>query len=271
MNKTEKISKIILGEPIQRINDGKLSFLHATVSVQESAGIGLQAKIQGFLKKYGKFYYTLIDIFSPVLLLPKAKKRIKEIISTHAKEKIVVEIGSGPRYFLQNRDIINVDIFPFSEVDILADATSLPFQSNSIDTIINIALLEHVNNTAACMKEMYRVLKPEGTAVCFVPFIQPYHAAPHDYFRWTHSGVQKLFSDFRKIDIITSQGPTSGMLWVFQEWIAILLSFGNKSIHDIVFLTIMVISFPLKFIDLLISEFPHSEKIASGFHIIAEK
>ena len=99
----------------------------------------------------------------------------------------------------------------------------------------------------------------------------PFHAAPHDYQRRTLPGVKRLFRQFSKIEAGIGAGPTSGMLWVLQEWVSILLSFGSRRLHDIVFMLLMLITFPLKYIDVLITKFPDSEKIASGFYVMARK
>lgn len=99
----------------------------------------------------------------------------------------------------------------------------------------------------------------------------PFHAAPHDYRRWTLAGVKRLFYEFSHVEAGIAAGPTSGMLWVLQEWIAIFLSFGSRRLHDVVFMILMLITFPLKYIDILITKFPDSEKIASGFYVTARK
>lgn len=101
--------------------------------------------------------------------------------------------------------------------------------------------------------------------------MQPFHAAPHDHQLWTLPGVKRLFRELTHIETGIAAGPTSGMLWVLQEWIAILLSFGSRRLHDIVFMILKLITFPLKYIDTLITKFPDSEKIASGFYVMAPK
>ncbi|MFA4826910.1 MAG: methyltransferase domain-containing protein [Candidatus Shapirobacteria bacterium] len=50
-----------------------------------------------------------------------------------------------------------------------ADATKLPFENNFFDRIIASEILEHIPNDQKALEEMYRVLKPGGTAVITVP------------------------------------------------------------------------------------------------------
>ncbi|MEK7533738.1 MAG: class I SAM-dependent methyltransferase [Patescibacteria group bacterium] len=44
----------------------------------------------------------------------------------------------------------------------LADARDLPFAENSYSSIISISTFEHISNAEKLLKEMYRVLKPNG-------------------------------------------------------------------------------------------------------------
>jgi len=45
---------------------------------------------------------------------------------------------------------------------VLADARDLPFADNTYSSIISISTFEHIAGTAKLLKEMYRVLKPNG-------------------------------------------------------------------------------------------------------------
>ena len=147
----------------------------------------------------------------------------------------------------------------------------LPIANYNIDIIISLAVLEHVPDPKAIADEIYRVLKPGGKIFIYIPFIQGYHASPYDYQRYTISGIKHLFKNFNIIETKCGSGPTSGFLWIFQEWLAILLSFGIKPLYRFLHLVIMGITFPLKFIDVLLIHHPYSKNIASGFTIIAER
>ena len=50
-----------------------------------------------------------------------------------------------------------------------ADILDLPFQDSTFDMVICNHVLEHVKDDARAMSELYRVLKPGGTAVLMVP------------------------------------------------------------------------------------------------------
>jgi len=53
--------------------------------------------------------------------------------------------------------------------DVKADICALPFANDSYDFILCNHVLEHIPNDATAMKELYRVLKPGGTAILQIP------------------------------------------------------------------------------------------------------
>ena len=114
------------------------------------------------------------------------------------------------------------------------------------------------------------ILKPGGKLYCFIPFMQPFHASPYDFQRFTYEGMKQQFKDF-KIISLKSVGPTSGMLWVLQEWFALVFSFGIKPLHTLLYLFFMVVTFPIKFLDVILQFHPMSKNMASGFSILVEK
>lgn len=57
---------------------------------------------------------------------------------------------------------------------LLAAGERLPLQDNSVDIICCYDVLEHVENVASCLRECYRVLRPNGTLFAvFPPFHHP--------------------------------------------------------------------------------------------------
>jgi len=149
--------------------------------------------------------------------------------------------------------------------------STLPFEADTVDLLVSIAVLEHMHNASIAVSEMFRCLKPGGELVVYVPFIQPIHAAPNDYYRWTANGLRELFKGFSVVEVGVGAGPMSGFLWIAQEWIAIVTSFGNTVLKDAMLMLIMLITFPLKYLDLVLERASTSAKIASGFYIYARK
>lgn len=83
-----------------------------------------------------------------------------------APESIIKEIlkDSGAEYF-------DCDIVP-GRATYQTDITDIKIWSNFIDYIICIHVLEHIVEDVKAMSELYRVLKPGGTAFLAVPYTQ---------------------------------------------------------------------------------------------------
>jgi SAM-dependent methyltransferase len=271
MTKSEKISKIIKREKPYTVQNRALCFLPGDRIPAKSAGEGLLGKFQGWLKQWGRIYYALLYVFAPVLPSVAQIKAMRQCLAANGTDQVILNLGSGPNRVSSREDIINVDIFAFDQVDVVADATDLHFENDVADLILNTAMLEHTPNPQKVVQEMHRVLRPNGVCYCFLPFIAPFHAAPHDYYRWTLSGIETLFAEFESVDIGIGAGPMSGFLYVLIEWLSILLSFGSKQIHDILFLLLLVLLAPFKLLDLILVYFPYAERVAGGFFVVGKK
>lgn len=69
---------------------------------------------------------------------------------------------------LKNLDYTTTDLnSPLA--DVKADICDLPFQNNTYDFILCNHVLEHIPDDTKAMKEIYRVLKPGGTAILQIP------------------------------------------------------------------------------------------------------
>lgn len=100
---------------------------------------------------------------------------------------------------------VNVDVDKSCNPDVLADAHKLPFEDNSVEEIVGLSLLEHVQKPQEVINECHRVLEPRGIITMRVPFIWPYHGSP-DFWRFTEDGLQYLFRRFRNVAIKQEYG-----------------------------------------------------------------
>lgn len=89
---------------------------------------------------------------------------------------------------------------------VVADALRLPFEDASFDKVIASEVLEHIPSDEAAMREIARVLKPEGTAAVSVPRAWPeavcwglsneYHSNPGGHVRiYRRSQLRSRFHD----------------------------------------------------------------------------
>ena len=220
-------------------------------------------KLKAIGKRFPRFYSFVIAMLSPVLPSGYYKEVIGQL------DGCVVNIGSGTRSIGDN--VINVDIFDYPNVSVVANIEKLPFKDGSIDGILSIAVLEHVKEPHRVIGECYRVLKYDGIVFSVIAFMQPFHAAPGDYQRYTKPGIEHLHREFELIESGAYGGPVSGFLWVFQEFVALLLSFGSRPMRDLLAIIVMIVTWPIKFLDFFFRRLPTSENIASTFFYYGRK
>jgi SAM-dependent methyltransferase len=263
-SKAEKLAKILRpGAP--KSTPGSSGFPGRSTSP------GLLGRVQHWLKAKPELYDALVSILSPVRASPQFNRELDRLLVTHGQQSVVLNLGSGPGYFRGRGDFINVDLFALPRVDIQADARDVPVESDCADLVLNIAMLEHVPAPETVVAEMLRVLKPGGTAFAYLPFMQPFHGAPSDFHRWTIEGARILFSNFSTVRVGLGAGPASGMLWLGLEWFSLFLSFGNRTLKDLIFLATMPLVAPFKHLDLLLCSHPCAQVMASGFYVVATK
>jgi ubiquinone/menaquinone biosynthesis C-methylase UbiE len=142
------------------------------------------------------------------------EEKMKRIFTENAT---VIDIGGGLRIakeknnrFDQKRawliplaEMVNyqvMDPVPDFHPDIVGDIHAMPFKDNSVDAIICITVLEHVEDPIKAFKELYRVLKPGGQCFIYVPFLYYYHAERgyyKDYWRFTKDILDHLATPFK--------------------------------------------------------------------------
>lgn len=227
----------------------------------------LVTTLKEFFKKNAKIYEAIIYMVSPIC---PNRKPLRDYIRKHSK-KILVNIGAGNTRIYPH--VLNLDIFNYANVDIVTDAKDMCLKDNSVDGIISIANLEHIDDPEKTIKEIHRVLKQGGECFLSTPFIYGFHASPNDFTRWTHEGLKGVLArnGFDIVHVGMATGPTSALLVIGIEYLAILLSFGIRRLYEIWQILFTLVLWPFKFLDLLLIKIPFAINIASNIYIIARK
>jgi len=79
----------------------------------------------------------------------------------------VSDIGNGPGWSVQSLrtlglDVIGLDLVPVSPETICGNATRLPFRDSSLDGVLCLRTLHHIEADQQALAEFYRVLRPKG-------------------------------------------------------------------------------------------------------------
>ena len=232
-------------------------------SDQHESGINW---LKSFFKQFPKVYYSIWHVFCPVMMLINGPRMVLEHIP---KGGVAIDVGSGPERL--GKEFINVDIFPFPEVDIVSDATQLPFRNNSVDSAVSESLFEHVPDASKVAREMVRIVKPGGFVYVSAPFIHPYHASPDDFNRWTISGLKHMFPDLEIVKSGVRSGPWSALLLFMAYWLGVIFSFGSKKVAPFLAHIFMLVLGPLKYFDYFFMHLPGSEAVATHLYILGKK
>ncbi len=105
--------------------------------------------------------------------------------------------------------------------DVTWDGKTMPFPDHTFDCAFATEVLEHVPNTASYLKEVHRVLKPDGIFFFTTPFLWPLHEAPHDEYRITPFAMNRLLkeSNFNKIEIDALGGWNASLAQMMGLWL----------------------------------------------------
>jgi SAM-dependent methyltransferase len=181
--------------------------------------------------------------------------------------------GAGARLWhgaeLSGARIVHIDLGLAPGVTLVADAMRLPFADTSVDSVILQAVLEHVPDPEKVIGEAMRVLKPSGCIYVEVPFLQGFHADPHDYQRYTLEGLRCRLSAFRELDAGVSAGPFSALVWLVRDLAS------SWTTHPLLFVPLRFaaawILAPLRYLDLLVRSNRVATRLASEVYMLGQK
>lgn len=168
-----------------------------------------------------------------------------------------------------NTVLVESDVAHGPNTNIIIDAHQIPFNNESFDLVIAQAVLEHVLDPFACVKEIERVLKPGGLIYAETPFMQHVHGGKYDFHRFTPLGHRRLFRHFREESSGLVAGAGSMMAWSVMYFIT---SFAptqkiNKGLSYIGSFA----SFWLKYFDYMLNQNKGSYDAACGLFFLGKK
>jgi SAM-dependent methyltransferase len=108
-------------------------------------------------------------------------------------------------------ELIRLDVDPAHPVDVVADATALPFRSGVLDRVASNSVLEHIAYPHDVLAECHRVLRPGGVMVHVMPFVWWLHGYPDDYVRLTPPFFERVCRELGFVDVMTDVDATGGL------------------------------------------------------------
>ena len=110
------------------------------------------------------------------------------------KHFTVLDFGSGSQQYrslFENIGIKYIGVDTEGNPDILIKSDGkIPLPDQSVDIVISLQVLEHLENVSDYISESARILKSEGILWLTTHGMWHYHPGPTDYFRWTLDGLR---------------------------------------------------------------------------------
>lgn len=138
------------------------------------------------------------------------KKKVGLINSLHSQKGSLLDIGAGTGDFLvtakaQNWQVVGIE--PNESAKKLAVSKGIPFKNNIesidnqlFDVITMWHVMEHVPDVEHQIKELKRLLKPDGTIIIAVPNYKSYDAEYYKEF-WAAYDVPRHLWHFSKMSV----------------------------------------------------------------------
>jgi SAM-dependent methyltransferase len=107
---------------------------------------------------------------------------------------------------------VGVDTVENPLAELRGPLEALPAEDGSFDVCLCAQVLEHVDDPATGVRELFRVTAPRGRVLLSTHGAMVYHPNPVDLWRWTHAGLERLFTDngeWASVRVTPASGSTA--------------------------------------------------------------
>jgi SAM-dependent methyltransferase len=104
-----------------------------------------------------------------------------------------------------------------SKADLFYDGKKFPSADKEYDAVLANEVFEHVFNPVEFLREINRVLKPEGKFLLTVPFVWDEHEQPYDYARYSSFGLKHVLEE-HGFEIVRHTKSVNDLRVIFQLW-----------------------------------------------------
>jgi SAM-dependent methyltransferase len=148
--------------------------------------------------------------------------------------KRVLDVGCGDRpydaLFAGAAELVGFDQPGSRHADLHGSIDSIPVDDESFDVVLCLQVLEHVPDPAAAVRELRRVVRPDGLVLLSTHGVYPYHPNPADLWRWTSAGLVELFrtsAQWSSVTVRPGAGTTATVAMLVAHVIDLLFKRGR--------------------------------------------
>jgi SAM-dependent methyltransferase len=138
----------------------------------------------------------------------------------------VLDVGCGPKpyrpFFAEAAEYVGVDVEGSPGADLVGTIEALPVPDASFDVVLCTQVLEHCADPAQAVRELRRVTAPGGRVLASTHGVMVYHPAPDDLWRWTHTGLDRLFrqnGDWASVTVRPGSGTAACLAMLLGTYI----------------------------------------------------
>jgi ubiquinone/menaquinone biosynthesis C-methylase UbiE len=131
----------------------------------------------------------------------------------------LLDVGCGekpyaPLFAPYASEHVGVDTVENPRAELRGAIEDLPVEDESFDVVLCAQVLEHCDDSVTAARELYRVTRRGGRVLASTHGAMVYHPAPVDHWRWTHTGLERLFAsggDWTSVTVVPAAGTTASL------------------------------------------------------------
>ena len=144
----------------------------------------------------------------------------------------VLDVGCGVKPYYPwfepfVSDYIGVDIAGNPNAELEGTVEAIPVDDGSFDLVLCTQVLEHCDDPGQGVRELRRVVRDGGRVLLSTHGVQAYHPVPHDRWRWTHEGLERLFltnASWTAVTVTPAAGTTATLALLLSIYVDLLTS-----------------------------------------------
>ena len=141
----------------------------------------------------------------------------------------VLDVGCGvkpyyPFFHAYASEYVGVDP-QHPGAELRGTVEEMPVADGSFDLVVCTQVLEHADDPDRAVRELRRVTAPGGRVLASTHGVMVYHPNPDDLWRWTHTGLERLFErngSWERVTVAPNAGTGSCVTTVLAMYTAVV-------------------------------------------------